>query len=601
MPTPTFEQLTAVRALGEARYAPDGRRFAYLANTSGRSQLWMQPAGGGFPVQLTALESRRVTSFAWSRDGRRIAFLADLHGDEMHQVFVIDVREDGAGWPRQLTDRPDVQYELGDWTPDGRIVVSGNDRDPSEVDPQLLDPETGEVRRLMTGGRHYGAFVSPDGAFLTVIEVRSNTDQDVHVLELATGGSRCVTGHEGEATFRPGPWARDGSGFYLLTDHGREFDGLAFWSREGDAWRWSHAPERDVDDFHLSLDGRTTATVENDGGASAIRVYDLERGTPLNDPELPSGVIASLDLHPTERRALIAFATPREAANLFEIDLRTGAMERREQSMLGGVDVASLALPEAVRYESFDREIPAWLYRPEGEGPHPVVLSIHGGPESQERPNYAYLGLYQYLVTRGIAVLAPNIRGSTGYGKSYQKLIHRDWGGDELRDVEAAADHLAADPAFDSERIGIFGGSFGGFATLSAVTRLPDRWSVAVDVVGPSNLVTFVKSVPPHWRPMMRAWVGDPEEDREMLLERSPITYVDRVRVPLLVYQGANDPRVVKAESDQMVEALRANGLEVDYHVDEEGGHGPADREASVVWFRTIAEYLVRHLAPDGG
>src|SRR5690606_14596858 len=227
---------------------------------------------------------------------------------------------------------------------------------------------------------------------------------------------------------------------------------------------------------------------------------------------------------------------------------------------------------------------------------HPVVLSIHGGPEAQERPGYAYGGMYQYLVTRGVAVLAPNIRGSTGYGKSYQKLIQRDWGGAELRDIEAAADWLAQQPWADASRLGIWGASFGGFATLSAITRLPDRWAVAAEAVGPSNLVTFARSVPPHWKPMMRNFVGDPDEDHELLVERSPITYVENVRVPLLVYQGAHDPRVVQAESDQMVEALRSRGIEVEYIVDEESGHGPASTETAIEWWRTISEFLVARL-----
>ena len=184
--------------------------------------------------------------------------------------------------------------------------------------------------------------------------------------------------------------------------------------------------------------------------------------------------------------------------------------------------------------------------------------SIHGGPEAQERVEYS--AFYQYLLARGIGVLAPNIRGSTGYGVAYQKLIHRDWGGAELRDIEAAAQYLGALPWVSEQRIGVYGGSFGGFATLSAVTRLPDYWTAAVDIVGPSDLITFVRSVPPTWRRMMSVWVGDPETDAEFLRERSPITHVENVRAPLLVLQGANDPRVVKAESDQMVGAAAPHG-----------------------------------------
>jgi dipeptidyl aminopeptidase/acylaminoacyl peptidase len=266
--------------------------------------------------------------------------------------------------------------------------------------------------------------------------------------------------------------------------------------------------------------------------------------------------------------------------------------------MLGGIDLADMVDPELVYYETFDgKQIPAWLYKPKMAADNfPVLLSIHGGPEAQERPTYNYAGLYQYLLNRGIAVLAPNIRGSSGFGITYQTLIHRDWGGGELKDIEHAAKYLQSLDWVDNERIGVFGGSFGGFATLSAVTRLPDYWAVAVDVVGPSNLVTFVNSVPEHWKPIMKKWIGDAEEDFDMLMERSPITYVNQIKAPLLVVQGANDPRVVQAESDQMVEAMRENGIDVEYYVDPEEGHGAARTKNRNKWMRMIAEYLENHL-----
>jgi dipeptidyl aminopeptidase/acylaminoacyl peptidase len=599
MPRPDFSQLSNVRALLAAAYSPDGKHFAYLANTTGRSQLWLQPTGGGFPTQLTSLADRRVTEFSWSQDSASIAFLADLDGDEMFQVFVVAVSGEGGGWPRQLTDRPDVQFSLGSWTPDGRIVISGNDREPTEIDPQLLDPATGKTERLMTGGLHYAGEVSPDGRWLTVVEVRSNTDQDIHLLDLQDGSSRKVTGHEGDAKFFAGPWARDSSGFHLLTDLDREYQGLAFWSFGKDGWEYTHTPDNDVDGAAVSRNGNTLVILENDEGTAVIRAYD-SAGKALVQPELPLGVISSLSLHPEGRLAVLSFSTPREPRNIFELDLTDGKMTRREQAMLGGVNPADLVSPGLISYPSFDRDIPGWLYRPEGPGPHPVLLSIHGGPEAQERPEYAYQGFYQYLVTHGIGVLAPNIRGSTGYGKSYQKLIQRDWGGGELRDIEAAAEWLKGQDWVDPARLGVFGASFGGFATLSALARLPHLWSVGAGAVGPSNLVTFARSVPPHWRAMMRNFVGDPDEDLELLIERSPITYVDGISAPLLVYQGANDPRVVKAESDQMVEALRNRGVEVEYHVDERSGHGPADRETAVHWFRTIADFIRRHIGPEG-
>jgi dipeptidyl aminopeptidase/acylaminoacyl peptidase len=203
-----------------------------------------------------------------------------------------------------------------------------------------------------------------------------------------------------------------------------------------------------------------------------------------------------------------------------------------------------------------------------------VILSIHGGPEWQERPMYLSSGLYQYLLTRGMGILAPNVRGSTGYGKTYQKLIHRDWGGAELGDFKAAAEYLKGLDWVDGDRLGVYGGSFGGFATLSCVSRLPEYWAAAVDIVGPSNLVTLARTAPPTWRRMMAKWIGDPDTEADFMMERSPITYVDQIRAPLFVIQGANDPRVVKAESDQIVDGLRARGVEVRYDVYEDEGHG---------------------------
>jgi len=244
--------------------------------------------------------------------------------------------------------------------------------------------------------------------------------------------------------------------------------------------------------------------------------------------------------------------------------------------------------PRLVRYPSHDgREIPAWLYRPHGEGVRGVVISIHGGPEAQERPFYNYAGLYQYLLSQGIAVLAPNVRGSTGYGKTYQSLILRDFGGADLGDFEHAAKYLRA---LD------WGASYGGFATLSCLSRLPDLWAVGVSMVGPSNLLTLARSVPETWRSEMVDWVGDPDTEADFLLERSPITYADAITAPLFVIQGANDPRVVKAESDQIVEALRKRGLDVRYDVYDDEGHGFTNRANEVKAIGDTAEFLLAHL-----
>ena len=602
---PSFEQFVAVRQIGAARYSPTGERFAYLSNATGLPALWTQPDGGGFARQLTALSDMRVQSFSWSPDGSMIAFTADLHGDEMNQVFVIAA---AGGWPRRLTDEPTVQFTLGDWTPDGKsLVVTGNDRDPTEMDSMLIDVSSGEVTRLVTGGQFYASEVSPDGSKLLLLEFLSNTRQRVWLYDFVSGEKRAVYGvPEGDdgstsITARPIDWRADGSGFYVLSDEGHEFSALNFVPLDGTAPRRVLLDEMEVEGATLNSSKSHLLVVANRRGRFELSLYALDGDTEreLPAPTLPLGVPSGASLNSNGDRLILSFATPRRAANLLQIDLTSGDELVLEQSMLGGIEQHSLVEPESIDYPSFDRDIHAWLYRPQGSGPFPVVVSIHGGPEAQEFADYAYHGLYQYLMSRGIGVLAPNIRGSTGYGKSYQKLIHRDWGGGELRDIEAAADYLAGLEWVDGERLAIFGGSFGGFATLSALTRLPERWAAGVDLVGPANLITFVNSVPPFWLATMEEWVGHPERDEALLQERSPITYADDLVAPLLVIQGANDPRVVKAESDQFVERLRERGVDVSYHVDETAGHGPPGREGWIEWLRLTADFLESHLLEE--
>ncbi len=570
-----FEQFTAVRRYQPTlAFSPDGSEVAYVTDTSGQFNLWRQSSAGGYPHQLTTFDDRTVRQIAWSPDGASILFTADRHGDEFHQLYLIPAR---GGWPRALTDAAQAQHFLAAeaWSPDGRtIAYAGNDREPTDQDVILRDLAGGEVGRPLAGGAAYLPLAwSPDGTRLTVFESRSNTDNELHLVSLPDGSTRLLTAHEGQAKFYGGPWAPDGSGFYLTTDEGREYLGLAFCDASTGERRWLETPEWDIEHVDASRDGRFLAWTVNEEGYSRLRVRDLGSGALLPLPELPAGVIELLAFSSDGGRLGCLLAEPTHPWEIFVLDLERRSLTQLTDGFLGGIDEADLVRPELVRYPTFDgRQIPAFLYRPRGQRSFPAILSIHGGPEWQERP--AYDELYQYLLHRGIGVLAPNVRGSTGYGKSYQTLIHRDWGGGDLEDFDAAAHYLRGLDWVDPMRLGVFGGSYGGFATLSCVSRLPDDWAAAVDIVGPSNLVTFAKAVPPTWRRHMADWVGDPETEVDFLLERSPITYVDQITAPLFVIQGAQDPRVVKAESDQIVERLRERGVPVRYDVYEDEGHG---------------------------
>ena len=596
-----FEQFFAFRRLFPiAQLTPDGERILFVSNLSGQFNLWSVELDGGWPEQLTTFVDNAVRGVGIREDGT-ILFHADHDGDEFHQLYRIPA--DG-GWPEQLTDRAQVQHELspGSWAPDGKsFAFSSNMRTPTDGEVFVWREGDAEPRYLFGEGKYAFAFgFSPDGTKLLAVEFRSNSDTSIWVIDVESGETAEATPHEEEAKYIPGPWKRDGSGFYVVTDEGREFTGIAFQSLETGAREWVEAPDHDIDDVAGSDDGRVLAWIENVDGWATVHVRDLERGVDLPAPKLPRGAVSvlgsGLSLSGDGSRLAVVWETPLRPAEVFVVDTATGDALPVTESRAGGLSSLDLLEPELIRYKSFDgREIPAWLYRPDGDGPFPFAVLIHGGPEAQERP--IYRPYVQYLLSRGIGVLATNIRGSTGYGKTYQKLIHHDWGGGDLEDWRHAAEWLKAQPFVDGDRLAVFGGSYGGFATLTCVTRLPEYWRAAVDIVGPSNLVTFVRAVPPQWQRFMARWVGDPDTEEDYLRERSPITYVDQVQAALLVIQGAKDPRVVKSESDQMVERLRELGREVEYFVFEDEGHGFTRYSNDVHAYRLTCEWLESHLA----
>jgi dipeptidyl aminopeptidase/acylaminoacyl peptidase len=597
----TFDQFTAIRRYQPTLdFAPDGSAVAYSTNTSGQFNVWSQPSAGGYPRQVTLYTEKAVRDLAWSPDGETILFTADEHGDESYQLYTVPAR---GGQSTPFVSEPDVRHYLaggGAWSPDGRtIAYAGNDREPTDQDVVVRDVTTGETRRLLAGDANFfAAEWSPDGNWLTAIKFNSNTDNDVYLVSRDGETRRVLTPHDGQVRFYPGPWKPDGSGFYLITDEGREFVGLAFFDLARNAYAWDLTPDWDIEQLAAARDGSILAWSVNEDGYSRLYARNERTGEAIALPSIPNGVVQLLKLSPDGQKIGFLLSRPTHPAEVYVVDVPTATVTQLTDGFLGGLDEAELIEPELVRVPAFDgKQIPAFLYRPRGGGPFAAVLSIHGGPEAQERPGYQYSGLYQYLLSRGIGILAPNIRGSTGYGKSYQKLIHRDFGGDDLKDFEAAARYLQSLPWVDPTRLGVFGGSYGGFATLSCVSRLPDYWAAAVDIVGPSNLVTFAKAVPPTWRRFMADWVGDPETEADFLLSRSPITYVDQIKAPLFVIQGANDPRVVKAESDQIVERLRARGVPVKYDVYSDEGHGFTKRENELKAMRDTAEFLEAHLA----
>jgi len=599
-----FEQFMAYRRFSAGlAFAPDGEHIYFVSNISGQFNLWRIGVEGGWPDQLTAFTEDTVRLMGVSpRDGT-VAFCADHDGDEFHQIYLL---EPEGGWAEKITDAPNVQHYVGGdaFSPDGtKLAYAANSRVPTDMEVWIRDLESGDVRSVFGEGKYSfpGAW-SPDGSKLVALDFRNNSDSTLHLVDLETGAAPEVTPHDEDGLHIPGPWAADGSGFYFLSDDGREFRGLAFYDVSHGTSEWIETPEADVEEVGLSRDGRVLAWLVNEDGWDVLNLRDLEADRDLPALDLPRGARPHLTgfqppiaLSADGTRVAVILSAPRRPGEVFVLDTETGESRAVTESRIGRLREEDLADVELISYPTFDgRQVPAWLYRPETAGKAPVVLAIHGGPEAQERA--LYNPLYQYLLSRGIGVLATNIRGSTGYGKSYQRLIQRDWGGGDLKDWDHAVRWLREQDWVDADRIGVWGGSYGGFAVLTCVTRLPDYWAAAVDIFGPSNLITFAKAVPPTWRRMMKRFVGDPEEDADLLRERSPMTYIDNVTTPLLVIQGAKDPRVVQPESDQLVEKLRSLGRDVDYIVFEDEGHGFTKRQNELKAYRASAEWLERYL-----
>jgi len=591
--TPRFESAVALSS--------DGSMVAYADDASGQFNLMVRPTAGGSPRQLTKFSDNTVRNVAWCPDGRSLVFLADTAGNESTQLFRVDV---GGGEVAALTDTPGAQYAaaLGDpFSPDGRrLCYAGNDRVARDQDVLVQDLASGEVHRIFAGGGQvWAGHWSQDGSRLSVTEwVDGMSHHIVYVVPVDGGPAvRLTPQAAAPATYWLGPWLPDGSGFLVCSNSGREYTGLAVMDAATGALHWLDSPDWDVEEATMSADGRVIVWLVNVDGASELRARLWPTGENLDTPPLPIGEARRLRLSRDGMRAVMQLSTPTKPWNLVAVDLAAGELRWLTDAVPTAADPNRMVEPELVRYPTADGTlIPGYLYRPvAASGPAPVVMSLHGGPQSAERPTY--VGVYQYLLANGIAVFAPNPRGSTGYGKSYQVRLHRDWGGVDLDDWAAAVVWLRSQSWIDVNRIGLFGGSYGGFGVLSCLSRLPDvDWAAAVVFFGISNLVTLASASPPTWRSRVATQIGDPDTDATFLLSRSPVTYADQIRAPLMVVQGANDVRVPRQESDQIVQRLRERGIEVRYDVYPGEGHGFARTENQTRSMSDAAEFLIGHL-----
>jgi dipeptidyl aminopeptidase/acylaminoacyl peptidase len=395
--------------------------------------------------------------------------------------------------------------------------------------------------------------------------------------------------------FYPGPWAADGS-FYALATLDRDYQALVRCRPGGDQIEVIDAPDWDVEEMAGSADGRTLAWLVNQDGQAVLRVR--RDSMLLNVPELPVGVVHALSLSADGRWMALVLNTPERPGEILTVDLATGTVRYLTDTRPAVVRDRAVVVPQTVTFGSADgTAIPGLLYRPPGAGRQPVLMHIHGGPALQARP--AYDPLIQCLLARGIAVFAPNVRGSSGYGQAWQERIYRDWGGIDLQDYHAAARYLQGLDWVAPARMAVYGRSYGGFAALSCLSRLPDLWAAGVSVCGPSDLITLARACPPTWRPNIDRVLGNPDRDAAHLHQRSPLTHASKMNAPLLIIQGRQDPRVPETTSAEIAAALRARRTSVRYQVYEDEGHGFTNRANELHAMTTIVTFLTEHLRPS--
>ncbi|MEO3827350.1 prolyl oligopeptidase family serine peptidase [Actinomadura sp. B10D3] len=577
--------------------SPDATTVAYSSNASGHYELWTIPVAGGKPRMMAGFPDRTVRQIAWAPDSKELVFSADRDGDEQYRLYRVGLSGEA---PVELAPGADCQRLLpaSPFDATGRyIVYAANDRDPHVQDLLLLDLEEDQVRRFTppTEIIFEPAGISPDGRWLLTAGFRSHTEVGAYLIDLRQpdGQAVCVTESLGSGLFEPAAWAPDSSGFYLLTDAWSEFTAAAFYSLTDRELRPVAQPPWDVEIIDTGKE--TVLWSVNEAGRSTLHARHHQQELALSD--IPHGVVNALAVAPDGSIATMLIDAATRPAEIAVVELDRGRFRYLTDTRPAALRTVEPVEPETVSYPSADsRTIHAFLYRPHGPGPHPVLLSIHGGPEAQERPVYARSGLYQHLLDQGIAVLAPNIAGSTGYGTAHQKLIYRDWGGADLADLDHAVQYLYTLPWVDRDRIATAGASYGGFAALSCLARLPYPWAAGVSICGPTNLVTLAQASPPTWKTFVNTVLGDPDTQADRLLQNSPVTYADNITAPLFVIQGARDPRVPQAESDQIVNRLRERGIDVRYDIYPDEGHGFTNRANELDAYSNMADFLITHL-----
>jgi len=588
-----FERYLNIRSAYTPVWLYRGQRVAFLTEITGTPQVWAVDATGGWPDQLTFFQDKVWTLDA-SSDGDRLICTRDVGGNERYQLFLLS--GDGVE-VRRLTQDDEAIHHFGSWSHDGqRIAYVSNARDGIHFDVYIQAVEDGQPKMVFQSDGNFRVLAwSPDDTQLILSQEISSARQPLYLLELTSGSVRRLTPEGRPVSNQNVRWAADGY-LYLLTDWDREFMGLARMDVTSGRVTYLGDHHWDVESLAVSPDARLLTYTINVDGYARLYIHDLAAGQSGQVLGLPRGVVAEPVFSPDGRHVAVSLQSPQHNLNIWIVDVETFDCQQLTHSSLAGIPQGSLVEPELIHYETFDgRNIPAFFYHPPGaEPPLPVILYVHGGPAGQIRPDFD--PRFQYFLSRGYAILAPNVRGSSGYGKTYMALDDVRKRMDSVADLKHAVEWLRFSGLADPDRIAIYGRSYGGFMVLAAITTYPDLWAAAIDVVGIADWVTFLENTGPWRRAHREKEYGSLEQDREFLESISPIHKVDRIQAPLLVIHGANDPRVPVTEADQIVHRLRSRGHRVTYLRYEDEGHKISKLRNRIDSFSRMADFLDRYL-----
>jgi dipeptidyl aminopeptidase/acylaminoacyl peptidase len=592
-----IERYLNVRSAFGASFRADGT-LSFRMNTTGTPQVWTVPEPGGWPTQRTFYDER-VTFASPSPERMETIFGMDEGGNERQRFF----RLDGDGRVQSLTTA-EAKHRWGGWSHDGdRFAFASNRREQSVFDiyVQGRTDDSEDAERVLDGdGWLSVSGWSPDDSRLLVHEARSSFDQDVFVLDIESGEVTHLTDAADDVRYESLSWGADGEGVYCCSDRNANTLELVRLDAEtGALTTVESGGEWNVDG--VAIDDETGRIVysRNVDGYTELTVGDLA-GAEIehrSTPDVPAGVAGGVSFDDGAERFAVTVSADTINTNVYVVDVETGDAGRWTHAPTAGIPESTFVEAELVRYETFDdREIPGYLSVPQSEPEEgfPVIVDIHGGPESQRRPSFS--PVKQYFLSHGYAVFEPNVRGSTGYGRDYAALDDVEKRMDSVADLEAAAAWLTEHPAIDGDRLIAKGGSYGGFMTLGALTEYPERWAAGIDIVGIANFVTFLENTGSWRRELREAEYGSLEDDRELLESISPIHSVDRIEAPLFVLHGANDPRVPLREAEQIAERARAAGVPVRTLIFEDEGHGFSKLENRIEAYSAIVEFLEAHV-----